>query len=187
MKKKLILAALAALLAAGAVFAFAACGLNSSPESVVKGVLKAGYNLDAGKYVDAVYFENKDDKKRAEEETEEALSSEILGEILGEGGELSLKMKGKLTEFEFTSDTVSDDVLEAMRAVYGDYIEEIASYSVTYTVELSYEVSMKAGEGSDAALDASGERTLEDQKQSGYVYKIDGKWYIEIVPAGESA
>lgn len=187
MKKKLILAVLAALLAAGAVFAFAACGLNSSPESVVKGVLKAGYNLDAGKYVDAVYFENKDDKKTAEEETEEALSSEVLGEIFGEGGELSVKMKGKITEFEFSSEPVSEDVLEAMRAVYGDYIEEIASYSVTYTVELSYDVSMKAGEGSDASLDASGERTLEDQKQSGYVYKIDGKWYIEIVLAGESA
>ena len=126
-------------------------------------------------------------KKTAEEETEEALSSEVLGEIFGEGGELSVKMKGKITEFEFTSEPVSEEVLETMRTVYGNYIEEIESYSVTYTVELSYEVSMKAGEDSDAALDASGEQTIEDQKQSGYVYKIDGKWYIAISPASESA
>ena len=79
-------------LAVGMVFAFTACGVNGSPESVVKASLEATLNLDVDKMLDTYYFEDEADKESVKAFLEEELKGDAY------------EMSGKITKFDFTEE-----------------------------------------------------------------------------------
>ena len=168
MKKKIVIGIAAVCLAVGMVFAFTACGVNGSPESVVKASLEATLNLDVDKMLDTYYFEDEADK--------ESVKAFLEEELKGEAYEVS----GKITKFDFTEEEATDDELKAAQALYeGINIEALSNYSVTYSIKATVKITV---DGASTETDAS----VEDETASGTVYKIDGKWYGEIVPAGSA-
>ena len=81
MKKKLVIGALIAVLAVGMVMAFTACGVNGSPESVVKAIIESESELDVDAMLDLIYFEDSKDRDTLKKQYDEELSGE--GEITG--------------------------------------------------------------------------------------------------------
>ncbi len=167
MKKKLMVGVLAAALAVGMVMAFTACGANGSPESVIKAMLKAQLDYDVEKMIDLMYFEDQND--------DGVLRYDLKAEI----EELGLVGSSvKLTKFECTVTEATEEELEAAKALYeGINVEAVSKCEYTYSTEGSITVTI---DGKEVEQDMNS----QDAKGTTTVYKVDGKWYMEIIPAG---
>ena len=170
MKKKLVIGALIAVLAVGMVMAFTACGANGSPESVVKASIEVQFDYDVEKVLDLIYFEDSKDR----ETYKKMLNDKLLHEV----GEISSNVK--ITKFECTVTDVTDEELETIKATY-EGIDVQAASKCEYTVSIEGTVKVSVG-GVENEKDVS----AEDEKGSVTVYKVGGKWYMEIVPAGQT-
>ena len=175
MKKKFAIGGgvLAAVLAAVVIFAFTACGANGSPESVTRTYLEAMLVYDADKMFDALYFEDEADREKALDAFKQDIEEE-LG--------LSYDIDAKITKFDFESTPVSEEELAAAKedmGAIGEKVEAIEKCKIVYSYEITLTLTADGNEvtTTDSAEDAEAEPV---------VYKIDGKWYIDIVPADES-
>ena len=169
MKKKLVIGALIAVLAVGMVMAFTACGANGSPESVVKASIEVQFDYDVEKVLDLIYFEDSKDRDTVKKLYDEELSG--MGEITS---------NVKITKFDCTVTDVTDEELETIKATY-EGIDVQAASKCEYTVSIEGTVKVSVG-GVENEKDVS----AEDEKGSVTVYKVGGKWYMEIVPAGQT-
>ena len=169
MKKKLVIGALIAVLAVGMVMAFTACGANGSPESVVKASIEVQFDYDVEKVLDLIYFEDSKDRDTVKKLYDEELSG--MGEITS---------NVKITKFDCTVTDVTDEELETIKAAY-EGIDVQAASNCEYTVSIEGTVKVSVG-GVENEKDVS----AEDEKGSVTVYKVGGKWYMEIVPAGQT-
>ena len=170
MKKKLMVGVLIAVLAVGTVMAFTACGANGSPESVVRAAIEAGHTYDIDTLLDITYFEDEADGAEAKELIEKEM--EELGEF---------EIFFKITKFEFKEEETTDDELKAAQEKYaGIDIEEICNFSLVYSAEASMTVTVEG-------VEETFEEPVTDENLDGTVYKIGGKWYMEIVPADDGA
>ena len=169
MKKKLVIGALIAVLAVGMVMAFTACGVNGSPESVVKASIEVQFDYDVEKVLDLIYFEDSKDRDTVKKLYDEELSG--MGEITS---------NVKITKFDCTVTDVTDEELETIKATY-EGIDVQAASKCEYTVSIEGTVKVSVG-GVENEKDVS----AEDEKGSVTVYKVGGKWYMEIVPAGQT-
>ena len=169
MKKKLVIGALIAVLAVGMVMAFTACGANGSPESVVKASIEVQFDYDVEKVLDLIYFEDSKDRDTVKKLYDEELSG--MGEI---------SSNIKITKFDCTVTDVTDEELETIKATY-EGIDVQAASKCEYTVSIEGTVKVSVG-GVENEKDVS----AEDEKGSVTVYKVGGKWYMEIVPAGQT-
>ena len=169
MKKKLMVGVLAATLAMGMVMAFAACGAHGSPESVVKASLEAQFDYDVEKMIDLMYFEDQNDDGviRADMKTEvEALG--LVGSSV------------KITKFDCKVTEATAEELETIKAAYeGINIEAASLCEYTYSTEGSITVTI---DGKEVEKDMS----VQDEKDTVTVFKVDGKWYRAIIPAGQT-
>ena len=168
MKKKLVIGALIAVLAVGMVMAFTACGVNGSPESVVKAIIESESELDVDAMLDLIYFEDSKDRDTLKKQYDEELSGE--GEITG---------NVKITKFDCTVTDVTDEELETIKAAY-EGIDVQAASECEYTVSIEGTIKVSIG-GVENEQDVS----VEDEKDTVTVYKVGGKWYMEIILAGE--
>ena len=167
MKKKLVIGVLIAVLAVGMVMAFTACGVNGSPASVVKAYIESDMNFDLDKMIDVTYFENDDLKETYEKYFEESINE--IGE--------NVNARGKITKFEFKEEESTEEEFEIAKAMYeGVNIEEICKFTVTYSGTATISATVN-GEEMENTLTRNG------VTGSGMVYKIDGKWYYDIVVA----
>ena len=165
--KKIVFAVIAAVLMIGTVAAFTACGVNGSPKSVVKASMEAAVSLDYAKMIDVLYFENTEDKDDYKKQLEDEMSG-------NDGG--TLTVVGSITKFEFSSESVSDEELEAIKALYpGINVEAAENYTVTYSAKIKTTVTI-----GDVSTDT--DTSVDDKEAKGIVYKIDGGWYMDIVP-----
>ena len=169
MKKKLVIGALIAVLAVGMVMAFTACGANGSPESVVKASIEVQFDYDVEKVLDLIYFEDSKDRDTVKKLYDEELSG--MGEITS---------NVKITKFDCTVTDVTDEELETIKATY-EGIDVQAASKCEYTVSIEGTVKVSVG-GVENEKDVS----VEDEKGSVTVYKVGGKWYMEIIPAGQT-
>lgn len=169
MKKKLVIGALIAVLAVGMVMAFTACGVNGSPESVVKAIIESESELDVDAMLDLIYFEDSKDRDTLKKQYDEELSGE--GEITG---------NVKITKFDCTVTDVTDEELETIKATYeGIDVQAVSKCEFTFSIEGTVKVSVG---GVENEKDVS----VEDEKGSLTVYKVGGKWYMAIIPAGQT-
>ena len=168
MKKKLVIGALIAVLAVGMVMAFTACGANGSPESVVKASIESQSKFDVDAMLDLIYFEVSKDRETIKK---------MFNERLGEMGEISGNVK--ITKFECTVTDVTDEELETIKAAY-EGIDVQAASECEYTVSIEGTIKVSIG-GVENEQDVS----VEDEKDTVTVYKVGGKWYMEIILAGE--
>ena len=168
MKKKLVIGALIAVLAVGMVMAFTACGANGSPESVVKASIESQSKFDVDAMLDLIYFEDSKDRETLKK---------MFNERLGEMGEISSNIK--ITKFECTVTDVTDEELETIKATY-EGIDVQAASNCEYTASIEGTIKVSVG-GVENEQDVS----AEDEKGSVTVYKVGGKWYMEIILAGE--
>ena len=168
MKKKLVIGALIAVLAVGMVMAFTACGANGSPESVVKASIESQSKFDVDAMLDLIYFEDSKDRETIKK---------MFNERLGEMGEISGNVK--ITKFECTVTDVTDEELETIKAAY-EGIDVQAASECEYTVSIEGTIKVSIG-GVENEQDVS----VEDEKDTVTVYKVGGKWYMEIILAGE--
>ena len=169
MKKKLVIGALIAVLAVGMVMAFTACGANGSPESVVKASIESQSKFDVDAMLDLMYFEDSKDRETLKK---------MFNERLGEMGEISSNIK--ITKFECTVTDVTDEELETIKATY-EGIDVQAASNCEYTASIEGTIKVSGG-GVENEQDVS----VEDEKGSVTVYKVGGKWYMEIIPAGQT-
>ena len=169
MKKKLVIGALIAVLAVGRVMAFTACGANGSPESVVKASIEVQFDYDVEKVLDLIYFEDSKDRDTVKKLYDEELSG--MGEITS---------NVKITKFDCTVTDVTDEELETIKATY-EGIDVQAASKCEYTVSIEGTIKVSVG-GVENEKDVS----AEDEKGSVTVYKVGGKWYMEIIPAGQT-
>ncbi len=169
MKKKLVIGALIAVLAVGMVMAFTACGANASPESVVKASIESESKLDVDAILDLIYFEDSKDR----ETFKKMLNEKLLHEV----GEISSNVK--ITKFECTVTDVTDEELETIKATY-EGIDVQAASNCEYTVSIEGTIKVSVG-GVENEQDVS----VEDEKDTVTVYKVGGKWYMDIIPAGQ--
>ena len=167
MKKKLIAGVLIAALAVCTAFAFTACGkgVNGTPESAAKAVIEANYYEETDRWLDLMYFENSEDR-------------ETIKEIMDAGKEEAV-VDIEVTEFECTVTYWTDEELEEIRTLYESIeIESAATCDVKCRVkgtittiedgnEITEEIDEKDEEGTKVVL-----------------FKIKGKWYVNIVGAG---
>ncbi len=174
MKKKFAIAgALAAVLAVTVIFAFTACGVNGSPESVTRTYLEAMLVYDADKMFDALYFEDEADREKALDAFKQDIEEEFG---------LSYDIDAKITKFDFESTPVSEEELAAAKedmGAIGEKVEAIEKCKLVYSYEIT--ITLTADGNEVTTTDSA-----EDEEAEPVVYKIDGKWYIDIVPAGES-
>ena len=168
MKKKLVIGALIAVLAVGMVMAFTACGANGSPESVVKASIESQSKFDVDAMLDLIYFEDSKDRETIKK---------MFNERLGEMGEISGNVK--ITKFDCTVTDVTDEELETIKAAY-EGIDVQAASECEYTVSIEGTIKVSIG-GVENEQDVS----VEDEKDTVTVYKVGGKWYMEIILAGE--
>lgn len=169
MKKKLVIGALIAVLAVGMVMAFTACGANGSPESVVKAMLKAQLEYDVEKMIDLMYFEDQNDDGgiRFDMKTE----VEALGLV---------SSSVKITKFDCKVTEATAEELEMIKTLYeGINVEAASLCEYTYSTEGSITVTI---DGKEVEKDMS----VQDEKDTVTVYKVDGKWYRAIIPAGQT-
>lgn len=169
MKKKLVIGALIAVLAVGMVMAFNACGVNGSPESVAKASLEAQLEYDVEKMIDLMYFEDQNDDGviRADMETE----VEALGLV---------SSSVKITKFDCKVTDATAEELEMIKTLYeGINIEAVSLCEYTYSTEGSRIVTV---DGKEEEEDMS----VQDEKETVTVFKVDGKWYRAIIPAGQT-
>ena len=165
--RKAIVAVLAAALMIGTVAAFAACGVNGSPKSVVRASLDATVSLDFAKMVDVMYFENAEDKDTYKEQLEKEMSESEDGAI---------SVSGSVTKFEFSSEPVSDEELETVKAAYpGIEIEAAEKYTVTYSADVKVTITL-------GNVSTDTDASVADEETDGIVYKVAGNWYAGIVP-----
>ncbi|HIW04344.1 MAG TPA: hypothetical protein H9692_06460 [Firmicutes bacterium] len=169
MKKKLVIGALIAVLAVGMVMAFTACGANGSPESVVKASIESQSKFDVDAMLDLMYFEDSKDRETLKK---------MFNERLGEMGEISSNIK--ITKFECTVTDVTDEELETIKATY-EGIDVQAASNCEYTASIEGTIKVSVG-GVENEQDVS----VEDEKGSVTVYKVGGKWYMAIIPAGQT-
>lgn len=169
MKKKLVIGALIAVLAVGMVMAFTACGANGSPESVVKASIEVQFDYDVEKVLDLIYFEDSKDRDTVKKLYDEELSG--MGEITS---------NVKITKFDCTVTDVTDEELETIKATY-EGIDVQAASKCEYTVSIEGTIKVSVG-GVESEQDVS----VEDEKGSLTVYKVGGKWYMAIIPAGQT-
>lgn len=169
MKKKLAIGALIAVLAVGMVMAFTACGANGSPESVVKASIETGYTFDVDKMLDLIYFEDSKDRETVKE---------MYDKLLGEAGEVSGNVK--ITKFDCTVTEATAEELETIKATYeGIDIQAVSECEYTYSAEGTVKVSV-GGVESEQQINA------QDETGSATVFKVGGKWYMEIVLSGQT-
>lgn len=173
MKKKFAIGGgvLAAVLAAVVIFAFTACGANGSPESVTRTYLEAMMGADAEKMCDTLYFEDEADREKNLDAFKQDLEEEFG---------LSYDIDVKITKFDFESTPVSEEELAAAKEAMGEIgekVEAIEKCKVVYSYEVT--VTITVDENEVTTTDSA-----EDEEAEPVVYKIDGKWYIGIVPAG---
>ena len=167
MKKKLVIGALIAVLAVGMVMAFTACGANGSPESVVKASIEAESEFDADAMLDLIYFEDSKDRDTLKKLYDEELS------------EMGMTSNVKITKFDCTVTDVTDEELETIKAAY-EGIDVQAASKCEYTVSIEGTVKVSVG-----GVENEQEVSVEDEKDTVTVYKVGGKWYMEIILAGE--
>ena len=173
MKKKLVIGALIAVLAVGMVMAFTACGVNGSPESVTRTYLEAMMVYDADKMFDTLYFENEADREKALDAFKQDIEEE-LG--------LSYDIDAKITKFDFESTPVSEEELAAAKedmGAIGEKVEAIEKCKVVFSYEVTVTITVDGNEVTNTD-------SAEDEEAEPVVYKIDGKWYVGIVPAGQT-
>lgn len=169
MKKKLVIGALIAVLAVGMVMAFTACGANGSPESVVKASIESESKFDVDAMLDLIYFEDSKDRETLKKAYDENLDE--MGEVSG---------NVKITKFDCTVTDVTDEELETIKATY-EGIDVQAASKCEYTVSVEGTIKVSVG-GVESEQDVS----VEDEKGSMTVYKVGGKWYMGIIPAGQT-
>ena len=167
MKKKLMVGVLAAALAVGMVMAFTACGVNGSPESVVKASLEAQLEYDVEKMLDLMYFEDENDDGVVRYDMKAAVQE--LGVV---------SSSVKLTKFDCKVTEATEEELEAIKATYeGIDIQAVSICEYTYSTEGSIVVNK---DGTETEEDMS----AQDKTGIAVVYKIGGKWYHQVVRAG---
>ena len=161
MKKKIALGLMTAVLAAGMVFSFTACGVNGSPESVVKAYIEAMAMFDAEGYADTIYFAN------------DTLKQEFIDDLLAEDNleEDGDSAKGGVKDFEMTTEELGAEEKQAMidfAKEEGVVVTDVLSYTATFNMDVT--IVDKDGEEVDSWVG-------EDESE-GVVYKINGGWYV---------
>ena len=86
----------------------------------------------------------------------------------------------KITKFDCKVTEATAEELETIKAAYeGINIEAASLCEYTYSTEGSITVTI---DGKEVEKDMS----VQDEKDTVTVFKVDGKWYRAIIPAGQT-